>query len=545
MKAKFFNFVVVLAVSLTSVVTYQTIQALVLEDVQYPVEELGSCQSEADCKNYCSQPDNADRCLDFAVKEGLMSSQEVDTARKFLTGQIQGPGGCSDKATCEDYCNDISKADECISFAEENNLLPPAELQEFKQVQAAIKRGVTPPACKNKEECEAYCEEPSHMEECVNFGVEAGFLTGQEKEDAQKMLQAIKRGVKPPPCRGRSQCEEFCSEPENMEQCMAFALEAGFMSEVERENAQKMVEALKKGVKPLPCKGKETCEAYCSVEEHLEECFTFAQAAGFMTEEEAQMARKTGGKGPGNCKGKEECESFCQDPANQETCMNFAKEHGLLSEEDARMMEEGGREFSRSMEQAPPEVLSCLEGKVGSEMAEKIKQGVQPTREIGEVLKECFSQMQGQQMQGQEGDGSRPMPPEGFGSCNSPEECEKFMMQNREGMNPEMMRQEGQMPSFDQPIPQEYQQHPEEYKQQLDEQFRQQYEQQPQQMEEQQRFESEQQYQQQPQLQSGEPYQEPVHQEETKESQSASFKFGSGQLLGALVYTFFDLLFGR
>lgn len=508
---------------------HRTIQALVLEDVQYPVEELGGCGDEAECRNYCSEPDNTDRCLDFAVKKGLMSSQEVDVARKFLKGQIQGPGGCTDKEQCENYCNDISKVDECILFVEENNLLPPSELQEFKQVQAAIKRGVKPPACKNKEACELYCEEPEHMEECINFGVEAGFLSGEEKENAQKMLQAIQRGVKPPPCRGRAQCEEFCSQPDNMEQCMTFAMEAGFMSDEEKENSQKMLDALKRGVKPLSCKGKEDCEAYCAEEQHFEECFTFAEAAGFMTAEEAEMARKTGGKGPGDCRGKEECEAFCQNPSNQEICINFAREHGMLSEEDARMMEGGQGEFSRGLDQAPPEVLTCLEDKLGSEMTEKIKQGEQPTQEVGEILKECFAGMQGQRQEG-----SMPLPPEGYQGCNSPEECEKFMMLQNQGAGQEMMSQQsGEYPHPD------TQMIPEEYKQQYEEQYRQQPDLQPQPMEQEQRFQSEQQYPQQQQ------YQEPLQHDETTKPEPTSFEFGSGHLLGALVYTFFDLLFGR
>ena len=40
--------------------------------------------------------------------------------------------------------------------------------------------------------------ETEHMEECVAFGAEAGFIQGKELEDAQKMLAAIKRGCAAP-----------------------------------------------------------------------------------------------------------------------------------------------------------------------------------------------------------------------------------------------------------------------------------------------------------------------------------------------------------
>ena len=64
----------------------------------------------------------------------------------------------------------------------------------------------------------------------------------------KKMLTAIKRGIKPPPCRGREACDEYCSNPDNMEMCMNFAIEAGFMDEQEKGESQKMLQALKKGL---------------------------------------------------------------------------------------------------------------------------------------------------------------------------------------------------------------------------------------------------------------------------------------------------------
>src|SRR3989344_6428747 len=181
-----------------------------IANIQYPVEELGNCKSESDCKLYCGDSANADACLSFALKNNLMSEKEVGIAKKFLEQGESGPGGCSGKDECEEYCNDISHIDECISFAEENGLIPPEELEEAKKVQAAIKRGVNPPACGNKRACDVYCEEPEHMEECIAFGLEAGFIQGKEAEDAQKMLEAVKRGVKPPPCRGKEACDEYC-----------------------------------------------------------------------------------------------------------------------------------------------------------------------------------------------------------------------------------------------------------------------------------------------------------------------------------------------
>ena len=407
-------------------------------DIQYPVKELGNCQNETACRAYCDKPGNLEACLTFAEKNNLMNQEELEQAKKFMAAGGKGPGGCTGKEACEEYCNDISRIDECVSFAEKNNLIPPQELAEAKKVQAAIKRGVKPPHCGNKKQCDVYCNESAHMEECITFGTEAGFIQGKELEDAQKMLAALKKGVKPPPCNGKEACDEYCSNPDNMEVCMNFAMEAGFMSEQEKQDSQKMLQALKKGVKPPACKGKEECDVYCSEESHLEECMKFAEAAGFMSPEQAEMARKTGGKGPGGCKGKEECEAFCNNPANQETCFNFGKEHGLIKEEDLRQMEEGKQRLKESFNQAPPEVTDCIRETVGTENFDKIQAGtLMPGPQIGDQMRTCFEQFMPQgpsQRMGPEGGpmmgpgGPQGMPAgfQGPGGCASPDECTKY-----------------------------------------------------------------------------------------------------------------------
>jgi hypothetical protein len=429
----------------------------VFANVQYPVAELGGCKNEADCKAYCDKEENKEFCFEFARKNNLMTDQEIKAAEKLMSGKLNGPGGCDSKESCEAFCNSMDVIDECVEFAEKNNLLPSNELEEIKKVQSALKRGVKAPPCKSKTECDAYCEDPSHMEECITFGAEAGFLQGKELEDAQKMLQAIKKGAIPPPCRGKEDCDEYCNNPDNMEKCMTFAMEAGFMSEQEKADSQKMLQALKKGVKPPNCKGKEGCDVYCNQEEHFEECMSFAEAAGFMSAEDAVMARKTGGKGPGGCKGKEECEAFCANPDNQETCFNFGRDNGLIPEEDLKKMEEGKQQMRQGLEQAPAEVIECLNSTMGQDAVEKMKAGTaMPSRDMGDKMQNCFQQNMGprqgenQNMQGPavcngkspeeckfrpgpgvENPGGQMMPQQaGPGGCKSPEECKSYCESN-------------------------------------------------------------------------------------------------------------------
>lgn len=261
-----------------------------LSDVEYPIKELGSCEDKNACEAYCDKAENMEKCVNFAESNELLKEEDIKMARKMLeAGDKGGPGGCKGKTECEAYCDDMGHLEECLSFAEQNGIMAKNEIEDGRKVLQAVKKGIKPPKCKSKKSCDAYCSNPEHMEECITFGEAAGMIPENELEGARKMLNAIK-----------------------------------------------------KGVKPLPCGGKEACDVYCG--SHFEECINFSEAAGFMTGEEAAMARKTGGKGPGGCK-KDECKTFCDNPDNMEECIKFSLENGLMSGEEAekakKMLEKG------------------------------------------------------------------------------------------------------------------------------------------------------------------------------------------------------------
>ena len=376
-------------------------------ELTYPIPELGNCSNRTACEAYCEKPENMKSCLNFAEVHSLLSKEEIEAGQRMLAlGTTEGPGGCEGMEECEAYCDQIEHIKECIVFAEKNNLIPsnelaeakkviqaidkgfippkckgkkecdvycsksenmeeciafgeaaglipPGELKEAKMMLEAIRKGAKPPACAGKQECDVYCSLPEHMEECIEFGIAAGFMPPEEIENAKKTLEAIKQGVRPPNCRGREECDLYCSQVEHMEECMEFGIAAGFIPPEEIENARRTLEAIKKGVMPPNCQGKEECDVYCSQPEHQIECINFAEAAGFMTSEEAARARKMAELGivggPGGCQGEEECNAFCQNPTNFEECINFSVKTGDMSQEEAdkiirrmRVMAEGG-----------------------------------------------------------------------------------------------------------------------------------------------------------------------------------------------------------
>lgn len=479
-------------------------------DISYPVKELANCQNEQECRTYCDDSENMGACVAFAERHNLISKEEAQRAEAFLLAGSRGPGECKGQQECENYCADVSHIEECLAFAERTGLMPPEELEEAQKVAQALRSGAQlPGSCTNKNECEAYCNDSSHMKECIDFAEKAGFMSGQELQEAKQVLKAFEAGLQTPGnCKGKKQCDAFCSDQSNAEECFTFAVAAGFIPPEEAEQARKMMSLMAEGGMPGNCRSKEECENYCTDESNIEECANAFTKAGFMSEEEKEMFLKTGGKGPGECKGRDECESFCNDPANQETCFQFGKEHGLISEEDLANIEGGMKQAREGLESAPPEVASCLQDKVGEEVLSKIRAGTfTPNPEIGEAMRTCFEENMPQgPPPGMQGEGGMPGDQGQFqggpGGCKSQEECQSYCSENPEqcggsappqGGMPGQPRQEERMPQEREMIPEGLERfeglipqapssggapYQEQYQQQYQEQFQKQYQEQ-------------------------------------------------------------------
>ncbi|MDP2926636.1 MAG: hypothetical protein Q8N65_00650 [bacterium] len=412
-----------------------------LSQITYPVAELGDCQSREACESYCDQPENMAPCLDFAESHNLISPEELSLARKMLlVGETAGPGNCRGQAQCQAYCDDINNIEECLAFGEEHGLIPADELAEAQKVAAAIKRGVKPPNCRSKKECGVYCGQSENMEECLVFGEAAGLIPPEELGEARKVLAAVKKGAKLPGCRGKADCDVYCSQDEHFQECLDFAEAAGFMSPEEAIMVRKTG-----GKGPGGCRGKEVCEAFCEDPANAEACVDFAVQYGFMEAQEAEQAKKMmklGIRGgPGGCKGREECEAFCDELSHLVECVDFAEKAGFMNSEEAvrarRMAELGivggpggckGKEECEAFCQNPENGQACVDfavkaGDISPEEAERARQGMEMMQRQRSSGPEGFPEIPGQ-IPGQFPEGMTP--PEGMRQPPTPEEMEKM-----------------------------------------------------------------------------------------------------------------------
>lgn len=261
-----------------------------LDDVSYPIVELGGCASQDECFAYCNDSANFDACINFAEANNLLEEEEIAeyrTAEEALA-ENGGPGGCTDQVSCEAFCSDIANMEVCLSFARENGMMSEEELAKATQVLEAIQSGATlPGGCTNQDTCEAYCKEVDHMEECLNFASAAGIMTEEELEEAQTMMEKMQSGDMPGGCDSEETCSAYCMQEVNREECEAFFGEMGGGGEGSDGS-----ERGERGASP------EGTEEY---DEEYQSSFV----------------------GPGGCTSEEACMSYCLDPANMDECASF------------------------------------------------------------------------------------------------------------------------------------------------------------------------------------------------------------------------------
>ncbi len=321
------------------VVMALSVSATSKDDIVYPIAELGGCKNEKACRAYCDERGDVSiikACIAFAKKHNLLPAEVIARGERFI-GAIGdadgGPGGCVNEETCTQYCENIAHIQECVAFAEKFGALSPDELGEAKKVASALRAGAKLPGnCTGRDNCLAYCENPAHLDECIAFAEKSGILPPDELAEAKKFAPLIKSGKTPGSCASKAQCD-----------------------------------------------------AYCSDDAHFDECVSFAKDQGFMSAREAELAKKSKGKTPGNCgagarraeEAREKCAAYCNDPGNQAECFRFAAEMGFISAEEASSFGSLS-DFQACLPQAPDEVRQCLEANLDAEILIRLQRGEIP-----------------------------------------------------------------------------------------------------------------------------------------------------------------------
>lgn len=336
-------------------------------DLQFPIAELSNCGSVGECKLYCDDPLNISACTTFAEKQGLVTPKEVKKAN--LAPEKVGPGGCKNASECDSYCRAPEHGEECVLHAvkegfmsqeDADNILEFMKGKDKKLISSkdsisAPKRGPKEPefdkekakelieaiggpgGCSTFDGCDKFCSNPENNDTCMTYAVENKLMKVEDVEKIKKLMTIEGPGG----CRGR-ECESYCEKPGHESECMEFAVDQGFMSKEEFKEAKKFLDASEKGG-PGGCLGRE-CERYCDDPAHGDECFNFAKEHNLLPKEELSRIEKfkeiksnLGFKGgPGDCSGEAECRTYCSDITHFEECAAFAVNVGFVDSGEAK-----------------------------------------------------------------------------------------------------------------------------------------------------------------------------------------------------------------
>ncbi len=370
-------------------------------DIQFPVPELGNCGSMEECKIYCDDSANARTCNDWAVSKGVAQAparDEYNERSKETIERKEGPGGCRGQQECDAFCSQPEHNEECFNFAKENNLLPQEEIERIEK--EMNQEG--PGGCRSMQECDNFCRQPDNAKTCLDFSVQEGKIT---QEEADFMVQRTKmnqssggqRGPRPEPPRP--------GQPQG--------------PQIDEEKAKQLLETVGG---PGGCKTMDECEVFCDAPENDDTCSNFAVEHGLMPPQELERMKKLKETpGPGGCRGRATCDAYCDNIDHAEECMQFAVDQGFMDKnqvEEAKKFIEIGRRGGPGGCKGQRECDAfCNQPEHGEECFNFAKDnGLMPPEEIQKMEQERGIIKKLEQQGG------------GPGGCKGPEECRNYCM---------------------------------------------------------------------------------------------------------------------
>jgi hypothetical protein len=381
--------------------------------ITFPIPELGGCTDKASCKTYCDASDHMTECVAFAEMHGLMDKEEGARAKKFASRVKagEGPGGCASPGMCKTYCEDIAHVDECVAFAEKNNFKGQS-YEHGKKVGIFLKSGgKMPGGCTSRASCEEYCSNFSHAQECFAFAQKAGIdqpansqedhkKTGEPQdvptsEQMQKLQALAEAGETPGGCKTKDECMQYCRGDGHRDECILFAEKAGFMNKTEAAHAKKFNGG------PGGCNSQESCHAFCNDPVNREVCFAFAKENALIPESELKQMQE------GWVRMRE---GITNAPVEVQSCLKTMLGENVIDDIQSGKLVPGpdiGERMRGCFEkfgghhdpkkvfnEAPPQVTACLKEKLGADF-ESIRSGkTPPTPETADSFRMCFQQME-------------------------------------------------------------------------------------------------------------------------------------------------------
>lgn len=296
-----------------------------------------------------------------------------------ITYPIEKLGNCQNREECSVYCDKIANLEQCLQFSKENRLLADCDLVDARSFLSALRKVNNLLPCESKTECLDYCSKSENLDQCLDFAQKTGILS----RDTALLIKRT-RGIGPGECQNKEECKEYCGKEENVDECLAFAKNYGFMSQEQVAEAIRLRDVALGGG-PGACIGLQECKEYCSVSENFDECINFGKEAGIITLDQIKVIEgfiEQGG--PGGCKTRQECDEYCKEAGNIKECLNYMVENNYLPQESIKIIEEKIKETEESINQQMEEFKKTfdLDEIEDEDIRRQIEERLQPYKDL-------------------------------------------------------------------------------------------------------------------------------------------------------------------
>lgn len=331
----------------------------VFAQASYPIAELGNCDSQSSCANYCEIPQNTPACWSYgkylmnADQDVLGDATSALTPTPTITFNITYPvadlGNCKDAANCFSYCSYPEHAMACYNFAMSHKIAKAKEIKTVKIIKS-LEAAKLELGCSTKDECRIFCSLSANFDKCRTFAAKEGLeeqttASSSARISTPEIIDAARAELG---CNARLDCATFCAKAENREKCIAFSQKYNIgpppkpyiTPAIGTSNNQSTqtgtlnpaaVKMLTGDTKyPAACTTSEACIKYCN--SHAAECKGFDPAKippilkdkpnikiTLTPNQEKELKAKAlktiqSGEflGPGGCKTESECKAYCE-----------------------------------------------------------------------------------------------------------------------------------------------------------------------------------------------------------------------------------------
>ncbi|OGH12403.1 MAG: hypothetical protein A2776_01960 [Candidatus Levybacteria bacterium RIFCSPHIGHO2_01_FULL_40_10] len=166
-------------------------------------QELG-CDSEESCKTLCSNSANFEKCSSFAKKNNLEGGQQGNPSDNKTLEKAKEVLGCNTPESCKTFCSQPQNQEKCSQFAKQADL------------RGGVKR-VGPGGCDSESSCSAFCSNPDNFSECSKFGNKGSSSgpSGGQNEGSSNNSSGGQGFKGPGGCSSETECRTYCDKNPN------------------------------------------------------------------------------------------------------------------------------------------------------------------------------------------------------------------------------------------------------------------------------------------------------------------------------------------